>query len=532
MSLWEEALNAFVKGLRSKPEDAVAIERFIQDKSSVEDVRQSLISLQSDSNRKYGSTDCGGKGISAKWIRHIMENLDKFTSFGDAVMPAAPQSVGLAWFAIRNVLGAIQNDYKLYLVFNTGLQDIMDMLVLVRTYDDLYKGQAMKASGGICDETRENQMVIAQYISADAPSKDGRLRLIENTILRLIYEHALDYSEDDLPLQTCNRLFSNTSKHQARDAVHRSKDTGKSARTQNASSDNALDFIEIAQGLVKVLGKTFVLIIDAIDGLTEEEQTQLATQLLELSKGAEVQFKILLLCFPRSQVRHKLSEENVCQVQLSDYNDQDIKLVLEKSLDMLAGISSSEREEIERDLMKKTGHQIGYVTQVAQPFLRTPLRRPISHWLEDLPENVNETYSQHLHQLSPNYRRLLREALRWTLTANRPTRIEEIMEAYSGVYLNSSTDDGQSGVDVDLRLYQEQIEEAGGPFLEVREDEFVVLADAQAVRKFCKPEINQADGNLEGTLCVRCKTATKFSDKFSISVAEEHLEMAITCCKS
>jgi len=51
----------------------------------------------------------------------------------------------LAWFAIKQVLNAIQNDYKLYTTFNTALNDITEMTVLVQTYDKISKPMKHKA---------------------------------------------------------------------------------------------------------------------------------------------------------------------------------------------------------------------------------------------------------------------------------------------------------------------------------------------------------------------------------------------------
>ncbi|KAI9709428.1 MAG: hypothetical protein M1812_007705 [Candelaria pacifica] len=152
MSLWNEACDLFVQQLGEKHEDPAVIRNFLQDKATLDDVRQSAKNLKSDSDRKYGFDESRGKGISAKWIRRIMTNLDMFQSFGDAAMTAAPESIGLAWWAIRQILGAIQNDYKLYETFNAGLKDITDMMVLVRTYDKIYEGHAVKASGSIYEE--------------------------------------------------------------------------------------------------------------------------------------------------------------------------------------------------------------------------------------------------------------------------------------------------------------------------------------------------------------------------------------------
>ena len=56
------------------------------------------------------------------------------------------------------------------------------------------------------------------------------------------------------------------------------------------------------------------------------------------------------------------------------------------------------------------------------------------------------------------------------------------MEAYSGAYLNSTTNDMQNRTDESLSLYREQIEKDAGPFCEIRDNRYVVLEDAQAVR--------------------------------------------------
>lgn len=736
MSLWDDACASFVQQLREKREDPVAIESFLQDKASLDDVRQSVTSLQNDSDRKYGSSESSGKGISAKWIRRIMENLDKFLTFGDVAMTAAPESIGLAWFVIKNALGAIQNDYKLYELFNAGLKDITDMMVLVRTYDNIYKGYAIKASGSILEElsksileayvsildfsyavrkhitggkrsklvhalkdtagvlnrefddktaaiqaqkmkivqyseaafqqkttdklgnmsgelvsiqrtmgevfefqqqsSKEQKEILSElkasrspshreiavaeyeknmqrltpwlegsartmsihikerengtcawiaelpayaawlhseasailcvvgepnsgksvlgtyvceklrneadddiqpvihYISADTGTNDDiydTLRF-ETTLLRTIYEHALDDTGDDILLQRCNRLILHPKQRKIQESSGRSKQYGRPAGSQNAGGDSALDIWDVSSGLIEMLQKRFVLVLDALDGFSDDEQVQLAKHLVDLKNETSIHIRILLLCRPTSQVRSQLADEDVAQISITDYNEGDIKLVIEKGLETVPGISSTEKTEIEDAILEKTGHQIRYVEQVALPFLRTPLRRPISKWLTDLPENVNETYHRHLLQLAPDYRRLLHTALSWTLTARSLPRVEEIMEAYSGAYLHSSTNDGQNRTDENLSLYCEQIQKAAGPFLEVRDNRYVVLGDAQAVRSFCKPEPDKPDGDLEGPICAKCKNAIQIGDRFTISERQEHLEMAITCCKS
>ena len=296
--------------------------------------------------------------------------------------------------------------------------------------------------------------------------------------------------------------------------------------------DNAPDLLEVYPSLVKLLQKRLVLVIDGVDGLSEDDQVQLAKHMTDLKSEVGIHVRILLLCRPSSQIRFKLADADIPQISVADHNIGDIKLIVERGLEMVPGISPAEKDEIESAILEKTGHQIRYVRQVALSFLRTPLRRPISQWLEDLPENVNETYHQHLHQLTPNYRRLLRTALRWTLTTTSPPLVEEIMEAYSGAYLDDSTSDEQTRTDTNISLYCEQIQKAAGPFLEIRDNRHVTLVDAQAVWSFCKPDQEKPDGDVEGMVCAKCKNGMQISDRFTISEREEHLAMAITCRKS
>ena len=337
---------------------------------------------------------------------------------------------------------------------------------------------------------------------------------------------------DELLLQRCNRLFLHPKQRENQDSSGRSKQYGQSAGSQNASGDNALDKWEVSSSLIGALQKPFVLVLDAIDGFLDDEQLQVARHLLSLKNDTSIQIKIFLLCRPTSRVRSQLAVENVAHISITDYNEGDIKLIIKKGLAMVPGVSSAERAEIKDAILKKTGHKIRYAEQVALPFLRTPLRRPISKWLVDLPENVNEIYHRHVFQLAPEYRRLLRTVLSWTLTARKLPRVEEIMEAYSGAYLNSTTDDVQNRTDENLSLYREQIEKAAGPFCEIRDNRYVDLRDAQAVRSFCKPELEKYGSDLKGPICAKCENTTDIYDMLTISERQEHLVMAITCCKS
>ncbi|KAI9774482.1 MAG: hypothetical protein M1839_001715 [Geoglossum umbratile] len=154
MSLWEEARNRFLEDLRKHGVDKQTIDRFLQDEATPDDVKRSCLSLQADSDRKYGQIEVAGKAIPAKWTARIVENISRFVAIGDIVMTGSLGAVGLAWFALKQVLNAVQNNYKLYSFFGQALTSITEMLVLIRTYDKLYAGPGKpdwQASGIVGD---------------------------------------------------------------------------------------------------------------------------------------------------------------------------------------------------------------------------------------------------------------------------------------------------------------------------------------------------------------------------------------------
>jgi hypothetical protein len=735
MSLWDKAYENFRQELYDQKEDPSAIESFLQDKASLDDAQHSAARLRDDSNRKYGTGDSRGKGISGKWIVRILENLGKFISSANVAMDAAPESIGLAWFAIKQVLNAIQNDYKLYTTFNTALNDITEMTVLVQTYDKIFQADETQGGGGIyhelfvsiidvytsildfsyavkkhitaskvsklkhalqdtvgalnqifekktatiqaqkkkviqyseaafqrktsdqlgdmkgelsvmqvmmreafefhqqsssewkeilselkasnkpshrdlaVDEHEKHmkrlnpwldastgimsarqeerasgtcvwinevlaytawrdsdksailcvtgeagsgksvlgayicEVVVNQtcgrslglYVSSYTRSSDKAgeaLERIENTIIRRTYEHAARDTDDEMLLQRCNGLFTQPKQTKSKDGSGRSRDTGPSARCRIFSSDHPPDMVDFYPELVEALERRMVIVIDDADSLSDTDQAKLIDRLMELQSSENIHVRFLVLCRPSSQIRLKMSDELICKISMADHNGSDIRLIIAQGLEMLPGLAQTERAEVENVITQKTGHRIAYVEQVALPFLRTPFQRPVASWLKDLSDNVNETYHQHLRQLSPNYHELLRTALAWALVAQVPPSVEEIMDAYSREYLDGAMDDERGKTKSSLNLYREQIQKAGGPFLEVLDDESVTLADAQTVRSFCSQVLEiPADGTNEGLVCTRCSAAKGNEFTLSISEKEEHLNIAIICRK-
>jgi hypothetical protein len=137
-SLWDEGKNSFIEDLNKQKIANAIIDEFLSDKAFPEDAKQSCLLLQKDAERKYGDAKILGGTMPKKWISSIMDNIDKFVKIADYGTKGAPETVGLAWFAVKQVLNAVKQNYDLYKIFGSALTSITEMLVIIRTYDKLY----------------------------------------------------------------------------------------------------------------------------------------------------------------------------------------------------------------------------------------------------------------------------------------------------------------------------------------------------------------------------------------------------------
>ena len=143
-SLYKVALRQFRKATEERYRDAKdreMLDDFLRQRASPQETREAAESLAEDAGKKYGSKKMGDFEIPSSWIDNILGNINNFVEAGNTVMEGAPESVGLAWFAIKLTLSAIQANYELYTFFGTGLTDISEIMIIVRHYDDLYDEQ-------------------------------------------------------------------------------------------------------------------------------------------------------------------------------------------------------------------------------------------------------------------------------------------------------------------------------------------------------------------------------------------------------
>ena len=137
LSLYEEGLQIFRSDFKKSHPDSKyesQLHEYLKARNSADDARRTCESLSTETEKKYSSVIKIGDTeiLTKKWISRIMNNIGNFISVGNVAMTGAPESVGLAWFAITKALGAIQSNFQLYALFGSGLTDITELMITVR----------------------------------------------------------------------------------------------------------------------------------------------------------------------------------------------------------------------------------------------------------------------------------------------------------------------------------------------------------------------------------------------------------------
>lgn len=129
--LYKDALSQFKRETEAHYHDSSKkldlLKDFLAQQGSPEEAQVAAGSLRADAGKKWGSKKVGDAEIPAAWIDKIMGNIGNFVEVGNYAMKGAPESVGLAWFAVKLTLSAIQSNYELYAFFGSGLTDISEI---------------------------------------------------------------------------------------------------------------------------------------------------------------------------------------------------------------------------------------------------------------------------------------------------------------------------------------------------------------------------------------------------------------------
>ncbi|QIW98623.1 hypothetical protein AMS68_004141 [Peltaster fructicola] len=375
----------------------------------------------------------------------------------------------------------------------------------------------------------DNVKVTMCYLSCATP--DGAIAdlgedpagKIRATLIHHIYKELAEDEYSDRPelLEDANKLF------------HQPKKNEKQKGIAGPSTDRHIPPVpEAIPKLLRLVRKGLTLVVDGLDRLTKNDQLSLYKDFSTLVTDCEVNIKVLAVCRSNQPFSSQaITSEG--HISVGANNSTDIGEVLNGALQQISGLTAQERQEAKDKVVERAGGSFAYISDLAIPFLEQPFQRPLSNRLKMLPEGITDTYKQALQSMNPAYYDLLQTALMWTIYAKDPVRIQEIMEAHSGIYL--------ADVDVDDTNYQEnratnleiaQLDEASGPFLRTYKNSWGVWLcapkDPAQIRKFCSSPGHEEHTGEEGVLCSRCHAEMSSNSKLVLPEKMVHLKLTLT----
>lgn len=383
------------------------------------------------------------------------------------------------------------------------------------------------------NELSEEPDWVLQYISCESIQNSTGLEArngsslssdrVKSTLSYKLYERAYSDQESDTPiLEKCNEIFHNSKRKKPTDPL-----------SQQKKAQELPEFDEAFESLAQALNKKVILVIDAVEIISDTEEEDFANALQELLKRASVHVRIIVSSFSGCKFYSTLEKHNTPNLILSDHNRGDIDHAVQLKLRSMPGWSDVEREEARKAIVEKAGSDFKYALRVAIPFLEEPWQRPLSNRLKDLPGGLDETYSQAIGQMAPNYRALLKTSLKWALLANSPVTVSEVMDAHLGTFLcDIPLAEGPDSKE-ESSLYREQIRAAGGPFLDCQKTDtysLLKLKDPAAVKRFfIRPDDEEDKEKKEEVhVCDNCRNKIGSAQDLEVSLKHGHLAMAIT----
>jgi hypothetical protein len=140
--LYRKGRRRFIKDAEARYEkikDLELLREFLAQNARPEDAKAEAEALKKKTGEKWSSKKIGDvEIIPAAWIEKLMGNIGNFVEVGNYAMTGAPESVGLAWFAVKLTLSAIHGNYELYTFFGSALTDISEIMIIIPHYDGLY----------------------------------------------------------------------------------------------------------------------------------------------------------------------------------------------------------------------------------------------------------------------------------------------------------------------------------------------------------------------------------------------------------
>jgi hypothetical protein len=197
---------------------------------------------------------------------------------------------------------------------------------------------------------------------------------VQNTLIYGLYNLVNTIYEDDTSiLEKCNDVFKNPKTKKASNTI-----------TTKQQGEDLPEFNEAFEYLALALKKKVILVIDAVEMISDLEEEEFATALLGLLERDGVHVRIIASSFSGSKFYGALDKNDTPHLTLSNYNRDDIELTIKTKLMRMPGWSDAEKEEAQKAILDKTagGSDFKYAVQVAIPFLEEPWQRPLCNRLK------------------------------------------------------------------------------------------------------------------------------------------------------
>lgn len=378
--------------------------------------------------------------------------------------------------------------------------------------------------GGLQETSKQDKGCCAQYFFCSAGEDSTRLvSRIKKQLLHQLYQMALSDESSDL-LDKSNDVISTF--------LGKKDSVDSKPGSQQKKSEKATGFEDAYPGLAKILGKRIFLVIDALDECTDRKDAGILKTLEETLSASELPLKIMVCSRPEPDIVDDLVDKPAIKVE--DHNGPDIERAAKAKLEELPGLSSDERALACKAIVEKAKGLFRCVDPAIE-FLKKPWRRPLEKRLVELPDGLDNSYQQILHQTDPDYLRLLNVGLTWSIFAQIKPTIAEIMDEYSCAYAEGIEGTDENPYDnMDNHMIGDQIRRAGsGTFLEVAGKE--VSVRHTTVKEFFLKAVPAADvpnGHCMDDLCAQCQSKKSADQPLTMSEKEGQLRMAITICET
>lgn len=378
-------------------------------------------------------------------------------------------------------------------------------------------------------EFEQSAEYLVQYFFCAQSDDDTRdATRIKDQLLHQLYK--LSDSDPEL-LETSNKVVSKFL------AQKSSTDAKPGTRSQKSSeTEKTLTFTEAYLRLAQILNKKVFLIIDTLDECTDRVESQLLKMLQKMLSASEIPLKIMICSRPNSDIEDDLAGRPIIKVE--DHNRPDIETAAISKLKDLPGLSASERVNACKVIVEKAKGLFRCVDPAIE-FLKKPWKRPLERRLTQLPDGLDNSYKQILHQTDQEYLELLDVGLTWSIFAEVNPTVAEIMDEYSRAYAEDTEgveDNCENPYDSDMKnpLIRDQIRIAGSnTFLEVTGNE-VSVRHTTVKEFFLKSEAPTeiSGARCQENLCQSCRFKGFSDQPLTLSRKMGHLRMAITICRT